>query len=242
MKPLALITGAGTGIGKAICLALLKRDCAILATGRRAEVLNSLKKESPERIFIVTSDVSTNSGRQTLLDALPAGYDLTYIVHNAGVITPVGPLSSLTEVAWRKHMAINAEAPLFLTQALMPHMKSGRILHISSGAAHFPIIHWTPYCTSKAALYMIYECLKLEFKQSNIHFGSIMPGIADTPMQDTIRTFSSVQFPDVKRFQNYKAKKELVSPDKVGEFIAHLLLDVSAEVYSEKEWDMYDHL
>lgn len=242
MNPLALVTGAGTGIGKAACLALLQRNNAILAVGRRAAVLEDLKKENPEKIFIVPADISTMEGREKVVKALPSSFQLKYVVHNAGVIQPVGSLASLSETSWRQIMAINVEAPLFLTQALIPKMPKGsRILHISSGAAHFPIIHWTAYCTSKAALYMIYQCLNLELKKLGIAVGSLRPGIVDTPMQHVIRNFSPEQFPDVKSFQDYQAQHQLVEPKKVGKFICQLLLDMPEEKFVEQEWDLKLH-
>lgn len=237
MKTIALITGAGTGIGRALSLALVKRGIAVLAVGRRETVLKDLQKEDPQKIFIVAADVSTEEGRKKIVNALPENYALKYVIHNAGVLTPVGPLSSLTLEEWRQTMAINVEAPLFLTQALLPKMKNGRVLHISSGAAHFPIIHWTAYCTSKAALHMIYRCLNLELEKANVVIGSVCPGVVDTPMQAVIRNFSEEQFPDVENFKEYQRSKKLVSPEQCAEFLTKLLLDTSAEKFAEKDWD-----
>lgn len=61
------------------------------------------------------------------------------MVHNAAVLEPVKPLMEVDVCEWRQSMSTNVEAPLFLTQMLLPHLKAGaRILHISSGAAHKP--------------------------------------------------------------------------------------------------------
>lgn len=237
MKPIALITGAGTGIGHALSLALLKRGIAILATGRRESVLKALQQADPDNIYIIPADISTPEGRQKVINALPSSYTLHYIVHNAGILNPVGALSTIQLADWRQIMAINVEAPLFLTQALLPKMKSGRILHISSGAAHYPIIHWTGYCTSKAALHMIYQCLKLELMQSKVAIGSVCPGVVDTPIQAQIRAFSEAQFPDVEKFRQYQRSHKLVSPEQCADFLVKLLLDTSVEKFTERDWD-----
>jgi NAD(P)-dependent dehydrogenase (short-subunit alcohol dehydrogenase family) len=82
----------------------------------------------------------------------------------------------------------NAVAPLFLTQALLPALRAGsRVLHISSGAAQRPFPSWGAYCASKAALHMLYGVLAAELGASGVAFGSVRPGVVDTPMQDRIR-------------------------------------------------------
>lgn len=239
MNQLAIVTGASSGIGFATCLALIERGIRVLGVARRADKLAFLKKLNPNMINTLSADVSTKEGRKAILNALSNEQPrtLSYVVHCAGVLTPVGPLSSINEEAWRQTMAINVEAPLFLTKALIPCMKKGRILHISSGAAHFPIIHWTAYCASKAALFQLYQCLNLELKGTHIVVGSLAPGIVDTPMQDSIRDFDAKQFPDVEKFIKYQQEHTLIPAKKTAALITHMLLDTTETAFSEKEWD-----
>lgn len=240
MNQLAIVTGASTGIGFATCLALIERGIRVLGVARRADKLALLKKHKPSMINTLSADISTKEGREATLDALlkeKSGI-LSYVVHSAGVLTPVGPLSSINEAAWRQTMAINVEAPLFLTKALIPKMaKKGRILHVSSGAAHFPVIHWTAYCASKAALFQIYQCLNLELRGTGIAVGSLAPGIVDTPMQETIRHFNEKQFPDVEKFKKLQQEHSLIPVEKTAALITHMLLDTTEAEFSEKEWD-----
>ncbi|OGT77567.1 MAG: hypothetical protein A3G71_05700 [Gammaproteobacteria bacterium RIFCSPLOWO2_12_FULL_38_14] len=235
-KPLAVITGAGTGIGKALALELLEKGIAIFAVGRRISLLKNLQKIDPKNIFILSSDVRKPAGRKKIVDTLPSSHTLRYLIHNAGIVTPVGSLKTLKLKTWRDAMQINVEAPLFLTQSLLPKMKEGRILHISSGAAHFPIIHFTAYCASKAALHMIYQCLNLELKKIKIAIGSVAPGIIDTPMQNIIRSFPKKQFPDVDEFKGFKKNKKLISPEVCAKKLSDLLLNTPLKSFSKKEW------
>jgi NAD(P)-dependent dehydrogenase (short-subunit alcohol dehydrogenase family) len=138
-------------------------------------------------------------------------------------------------------MAINVEEPLFLTQALLPELvENSRVVHISSGAAHQGIPGWGLYCTSKAALFMLGQLLKDELAQRNIWFGSVRPGIVDTPMQEEIRALKPESFPMVEQFRQYKATGALVTSELVAQYLEWLLLEVSGPQLGEREWDIRD--
>lgn len=138
-------------------------------------------------------------------------------------------------------MATNVEGPLFLTQALLPNLvENSRMVNISSGAAHQGIPGWGMYCTSKAALFMLGQLLKDELVQRNIWFGSVRPGIVDTPMQEEIRALKPESFPMVEQFRQYKATGALVTSELVAQYLEWLLLEVSGPQLGEREWDIRD--
>ena len=174
MNPLALVTGAGTGIGRALALRLIARGCDVLALGRRAAPLESLAAEHPGRVTTLALDVS------------------------------------------------------------------GRVLHISSGAAHRALAGWGPYCMSKAALHMLTQCWNAELGPRNVLVGSARPGVVDTPMQETIRGLTSEDFPDVEAFRRMKREGALLPPEDVARFLAWMLLDANAEQFAGAERDIRD--
>ncbi len=240
MRPLAIITGAGSGIGKALALRLAEKNVDVIAVGRRISKLESTQKENPARIKIVQADVGNDDGREKIVNAIPSGQTLKYLVHNAAVLDPVIPLSRININDWRIHQAINVEGPLFLTQKLLPSINGGRILHISSGAAHHPYSGWGAYSTSKAALYMLYLVLREELKDSDIRIGSIRPGVVDTPMQDKIREVPESDFPALQKFINLKEQNKLSAPSIVAKFISWILLETADDEFSAREWDIRD--
>ncbi|MGD9488133.1 MAG: SDR family NAD(P)-dependent oxidoreductase [Calditrichaceae bacterium] len=240
MRPLAIITGAGSGIGKALTLRLAEKNVDVIAVGRRISKLESTQKENPARIKIVQADVGNDDGREKIVKAIPSGQTLKYLVHNAAVLDPVIPLSRININDWRIHQAINVEGPLFLTQKLLPSINGGRILHISSGAAHHPYSGWGAYSTSKAALYMLYLVLREELKDSDIRIGSIRPGVVDTPMQDKIREVPESDFPALQKFINLKEQNKLSAPSIVAKFISWILLETADDEFSAREWDIRD--
>ncbi|MGA0889323.1 MAG: SDR family NAD(P)-dependent oxidoreductase, partial [bacterium] len=166
---------------------------------------------------------------------------LDLLVHNAAVLGPVGPILDQSPEDWKSHMATNVEGPLFLTQALLPNLvENSRVVNISSGAAHQGIPGWGMYCTSKAALFMLGQLLKDELAQRNIWFGSVRPGIVDTPMQAEIRALEPENFPMVEQFRQYKATGALVTSELVAQYLEWLLLEVSGPQLGEREWDIRD--
>lgn len=143
-------------------------------------------------------------------------------------------------------MATNLEAPLFLTQALIPHLKrclaeegatKPRVLHVSSGAAETEFEGLGAYCISKAGLKMMYKVLAAELLRNNIAVvGSVRPGVVDTPMQNTAR---ESDFPFMKYFRDLHANGELDSPNNVAKYFHWLLTEVDDEEFSKDEWDFY---
>ena len=232
-----VVTGGGSGIGKALAKALAARDEKVLIIGRREELLADVAELSP-KISYLTADVSTNIGRDLISIYLKSLNKISGLIHNAGVIEPIIPIDKITEDSWHNLMSTNLDAPLFLTLKIKDKLADARVLNISSGAAHFPVIGWAPYCVSKAALSMLTRCWQLECK--NIAFASVMPGIIDTDMQEIIRSSSSMDPEKIEFFNQLYTKDKLVSKETVASFLCWLLLDVAKDKYVAKEWDIYD--
>lgn len=233
------MTGGGTGLGREMAKLLASRGVKVFIAGRRKHKLLETQRFSKDLIIPVRADVSTSAGRLAIKNKLK-NLQIDYLVHNAAIIKPLSPLPKLSLSAFRKIQSINLEGPLFLTQLLLSKFKKdARILHISSDCAHSAFAHWTPYCISKASLHMLYKCMKKEFENKSIHFGSIDPGMMDTPMQRYICS-DKVQFPEKYSLEELKQENLLLSPEFSAKLCVKLLLEVSAKKFSEKEWCAYD--
>lgn len=234
-----LITGGGTGIGRALAGRFADKGWRVTIVGRRLELLQEVARDYPDKISIISADVGSIQDRQKIVAEAKGTLDL--LVHNAAVLGPVGPILDQSPEDWKSHMATNVEGPLFLTQALLPNLvENSRVVNISSGAAHQGIPGWGMYCTSKAALFMLGQLLKDELAQRNIWFGSVRPGIVDTPMQAEIRALEPENFPMVEQFRQYKATGALVTSELVAQYLEWLLLEVSGPQLGEREWDIRD--
>lgn len=240
MTKTLIITGASSGIGRALAKHLASLGNNVIAVARRKKELEELQSLYPQNIQIVTADITQEEGRIRVKQALPANAAGIYVVHNAGIAL-ANLLGELSEEEWEKHYKINVTAPFLLTKILLPHLKNGgRVLHISTSLAHNPLAGVAAYGTSKAALYMLKEYCNAEFNDQGIYFGSVLPGAVNTPIQEKIRSYGPEQFPSVKTFQDFLKHGELLSPETVSKFITWLLLNVEANQFIADEWNIYD--
>lgn len=231
-----VITGGGSGIGRALALNLANRGNDILIIGRNIAKLQDVCLQNSQIKYFV-ADVATTEGRSAVGNHLN-NKSIQGLINNAGVIQPIVSMLDMNLSEWHKCMATNLEAPLFLTQILRDNLIGGRVLNIGSGAAHFAVAGWSAYCVSKAALYRLTDCWRHEV--DDIYFASVQPGIIDTPMQAEIRAAGNMNADKKEFFESLYKEQKLVSPDVVASFLSWLMLDVNADIYSKKEWDIYD--
>lgn len=252
----AVITGAGSGIGAAILRRLAKHepDLNCLAVGRRSAKLQEARQLAisaasngkSDRVHVVAADVSSPDGISTIVSALPPNASVKYLIHNAGMLGPIAPLAEIERSSWHQVVATNLEAPLFLTQALIPQLKKyfsetgskPRILNVSSGAALNAYEGWGPYCVTKAGLNMMYRCLSVELLHHDILVGSVRPGIVDTDMQVQIREYEGDHFPAQQKFFDLHKGGQLESPDKVATYFHWLLSKIGDDEFGNEEWDI----
>lgn len=234
---ITVITGGGSGIGQALARRLASHGRSVLIVGRRAQALEETQG-SESNIEPCVADIGTPDGRATIARALD-GRPVQWLVHNAGVLEPVGPLLAQTNEALQTAWAINVEGPISLSAALVNQMPQGaRILHVSSGAAHTAYTGWGAYCITKAALHMAYEILRQELSDQGIAVGSLRPGVVDTPMQALIRSQSEDDFPAVEQFQALKTSGSLATPEQVAAYMHNVLEKTDAGLFSAQEWDI----
>ncbi|MCG5530759.1 SDR family NAD(P)-dependent oxidoreductase [Halorhodospira halochloris] len=238
---LAVVTGGGTGLGRALAHGLAKQGANVLIVGRREEPLKQTASFAPENISYQAADLASEDGRDKVANAIPQDKRVRSLIHNAGMLEPIGPLAEVELEQWRKAIAINVEAPLFLTKTMLAKMQQGgRVMHVSSGAAHKAMVGWGTYCTGKAALFMLYEVLKEELWDQRVLVGSVRPGVVDTPMQELIRQQTPERFPAVNRFVKLKENNQLYKPEEAADFILWALLETADKQFVEQEWNIGD--
>ncbi len=237
MNDIHLVTGASSGIGRALCKDLAERGLNVLGIARRGTELEELRDEHPNEIQILSADLSYPIGWQSVVDRVRGQHQVSSLTHSAAIATK-GYLKDISLKSYREMMAINLEAPIFLTQALLPHFCHGaRILHLSSGAAHRAVKYGGLYCITKAALLMTYRAWNADFPNGEIVVGSARPGVVDGPMQDIAR---SGDYPGVEMFREFKEKGMLIQPSRVAEFLGWLLLRTSDEEFVSQDWNIFD--
>lgn len=232
-----VITGGGSGIGRALALALTNRGHSVLIIGRREALLKETSAQSP-LIQYLCADVSTAAGLNYIEAHLSDIVQLDGLINNAGTLGPIEAITDIQPDAWIKTLSTNLNAPLFLTQRLYGKLNQARVLNIGSGAAYIPIQGWTAYCVSKAALAMLSRCWQVE--ETSLYVASVMPGITDTDMQDIARHSTKLHPDQLQFYRMLKETNRLVSPETVAEFLCWMLLEIDPKMYVSREWDIYE--
>jgi len=171
-----LITGCGSGIGKALAQAFHRQGFRVCATARRLQTMEDL---SLLGIQTLSLDVTQAEDIQRVLDQLNAsGLTVSMLVNNAGY-GAMGPLLDLPAGEWQKQFAVNVFAPMALTRAALPGMikrRRGTIVNISSVSGVMPTPFAGAYCASKAALNALSDSLRMELRPLGIDVVTVQPG------------------------------------------------------------------
>jgi NAD(P)-dependent dehydrogenase (short-subunit alcohol dehydrogenase family) len=187
----ALVTGAGSGIGRATARALLNEGYAVVLAGRRREPLEQtrdLARANADRALVHPADVTDPGSVQALFDATRAAFGrLDLLFNNAGTGAPPIPLEDLTFDQWRTVVDTNLTGPFLCTQAAFRLMKSqdprgGRIINNGSISAHTPRPHSAPYTATKHAITGLTKSTALDGRRYDIACGQIDIGNAATEM------------------------------------------------------------
>lgn len=184
-----VVTGASSGIGAAIARSLARDGDALVLHGRNEEALGMVARDVEARgatTRIVTADLSSASQIEAFATDLDASVDV--LVHSAGV-AGLGRVDELDAATLDLQWTVNVRAPILLTQALLPRLRSarGRVIFINSGAGLNARAGWGGYASSKFALRAVADALRAEESEHGVRVTSVYPGRVATPMQRSVR-------------------------------------------------------
>src|SRR6059036_855641 len=192
----AIITGAGTGIGKAVALALLKNGYQVALAGRRQALLEQVVTDAGAagtRALVVPTDVGDPVSVQTLFVRTKEAFGrLDLLFNNAGVGAPGIPLEDLSYAQWKTVVDINLTGAFLCTQEAFKLMKSqepraGRIINTGSISAHTPRPNSAPYTATKHAISGLTKATALDGRKYDIACGQIDIGNAATELTQVFK-------------------------------------------------------
>jgi NAD(P)-dependent dehydrogenase (short-subunit alcohol dehydrogenase family) len=191
----AIVTGAGSGIGKATALALLKDGYSVVFAGRRKEALDAAIKEGKggKRALAVATDVTDPASVKALFAATKKTFGrLDVLFNNAGTGAPPIPMEDLGYEQWNLVLKTNLTGPFLCTQEAIKLMKSqkpmgGRIINNGSISAHAPRPNSVPYTATKHAITGLTKSTSLDCRKYDIACGQIDIGNAATPMTERMK-------------------------------------------------------
>lgn len=189
----ALVTGAGSGIGRAVAVALLEDGFALVAAGRRAEPLQALVEEARaagRTALAVPTDVRDPASVERLFATVEEAYGrLDVVFNNAGINAPAVPVDELDVELWQNVVATNITGVFLCARAAFGLMRrqspqGGRIINNGSISAHTPRPFTAPYTASKHAVLGITKALALDGRDYNIACSQVDIGNALTELSE----------------------------------------------------------
>jgi NAD(P)-dependent dehydrogenase (short-subunit alcohol dehydrogenase family) len=187
----AVVTGAGSGIGRSVALALLSEGYCVGLAGRRQDALEEtarLAAGDSSRALVVPTDVASPDSVRKLFERVVQSFGrLDLLFNNAGTGAPPVPLEDVTFEQWRQVVDVNLTGAFLCTQAAFRIMKSqaprgGRIINNGSISAHTPRPRSAPYTATKHAITGLTKSTALDGREFDIACGQIDIGNAETPM------------------------------------------------------------
>ena len=220
----AVVTGAGTGVGRAAALALLGGGWSVVLTGRRKDALEEtigLAGAAGPRAMAVPADVADPAAVDALFGTVKAKFGrLDLLFNNAGQNVPGTAFEDLTFADWSRVVAVNLTGSFLCAQAAFRIMKEqapqgGRIINNGSISAHTPRPDSAPYTATKHAITGLTKSIMLDGRKYDICAGQIDIGNAATPM--TARMAKGV-----KQADGTTAVEPTMDVNHVGQAILHM--------------------
>ena len=211
----AIVTGGGRGIGRAVALALAKNGASVVVSARTTAEIEDVAQEVRElgqKALAAQADVSSETDVSDLVArTLEAFGRMDILVNNAAANLPVRHVKDLTLAEWNRVVEVNLTGPFLCCRAVLPTMMkqhSGKIINVSSIGGRRGAAGRSPYRPTKAALINFTECLAAEVKQYGIDVNCVCPGGTATQMMT-----------DIGRA---KGRTDLMQPEQIAEVVLFL--------------------
>jgi 2-dehydro-3-deoxy-D-gluconate 5-dehydrogenase len=217
----AIVTGAGRGLGRASAEALLEQGVCVLAAARSANEINELAAKSGKNVLAVPCDMRDPDAVAALpAAAIKAFGRVDIVVNNAG-IAPAGNFLEQPESVWNEVMAVNVLAPMILARAAGQHMierGSGKIVNVASTSGILGKATLVAYSSSKGALLQFTKALAAEWASKGVQVNAIAPGAFATDAQRAV-----LESPDLlaRRTRKIPARR-MGASDEIGPLVCYL--------------------
>ncbi len=239
----AIVTGGGSGIGKAITFALASEGAKVVISARNIERLNKMVKEIQSKkgeAKAIQTDISNSEQVKKMVEFTVDNYGkVDILVNNAAAIGNINtPISNMNLDEWQRAMATNINGTMLCSKEVLKIMiprKSGNIINISSVAGIFGLVNESPYAVSKCGILGLTTTTALEVGPFNIRVNAISPGATLTDeFSEVIRRTAEKQgvpFEQVvSKIASYNSLNRMVKPSEIGSCVVFLASDESSAI------------
>jgi NAD(P)-dependent dehydrogenase (short-subunit alcohol dehydrogenase family) len=238
----ALVTGAGRGIGRAIALALSDAGAAVAVCARTKDEITGVAGDIADRggrALAMRCDVTHRQGVEGMVaDIEEAIGPVDLLVNNAGQFGPTGPFAAIDPDDWWQALEVNLRGPLYCARAVLPGMLArghGRIVNVSSGVGFAAIPMLSAYVVSKTALYRLSENLAAETRGHGVMVFAIDPGLVRTAISEAALSCGE---PSIEQwFTDAFANQEDVPAEAAATLVVYLASG-AADVLSGRNIDV----
>ncbi len=209
----AIITGAGAGIGRACCLLFAAEGAKVVAVDLDRAALNSVAenvRHTGGTVLAIQADVSLAADVERVIAAASESFPAINILFNNAGIVPHGKIHETTEEDWDRTMAVNVKSMYLMSHAIVPiFLKHGGgvILNTSSATALRSVVERAAYSTSKGAVLALTKSMAIDYVRDGIRVNCLCPGTIDTPsLQGRLAAFADPE----------EARKQFVARQPMG--------------------------
>jgi NAD(P)-dependent dehydrogenase (short-subunit alcohol dehydrogenase family) len=230
MKQIALVTGAGRGVGRVTAIALAEKGWTVIMAGRNKSAIDAVAKEAGGESVGIVCDVSNPESVKSLFAEIKSTFGrLDLLFNNAGVVAPGVPLEDVKIEDWQNVVNVNISGVFYCTQQAFALIKTqkpmgGRIINNGSISAHVPRPNSSAYTASKHAVTGLTKTASLDGRHFDIAVGQIDIGNANTDMAEQMRVGATQ--PD-----GSKMIEPTIDPQNVADAVVYMAsLPLSANV------------
>jgi len=225
----AVVSGGTSGIGLAIAQRFAREGAHVVIFGRHRDALDEAAQLIGANVTAIQADASRLEDLDRVADAVrSAKGKVDVVVSSAGLVEQV-PLPEITPDHYDRTFALNAKAPLFLVQKMLPMMGSGGSIILVSSAMHYMgLANHSTYAATKAALRSYSRTWAAEFKDSGIRANTLSPGVVDTPMLDSQATTPEEAAAIRAGYANDAPMRRLAQPEELANAALFLASDESS--------------
>jgi NAD(P)-dependent dehydrogenase (short-subunit alcohol dehydrogenase family) len=228
----ALVTGGGSGIGRAVCARFAEEGAHVVVTSRTAEHVEAVGRETEAALAFpldVADGDSVKAGVQRVVERFGR---IDVVSNNAGIELTHGPrVVDTTDEEWERVMRVNVTGTFLVCRAAVPHMPAGgSIVNMASINSFIAWNNDTPYTTSKGALLQFTRALALEVAADGIRVNCVCPGIIDTPLTDSFLDLADDADALRREYEAVSPFNRMGTPREVADCVVFLASDEASFV------------
>jgi meso-butanediol dehydrogenase/(S,S)-butanediol dehydrogenase/diacetyl reductase len=227
----ALVTGAASGIGRAVTLRLAREGARVMAVDIDAAGLDATQSAADGDVVVRRCDVTSAVECRGAVDAAVAELGRLDVLGNVAGVARGEHFGEVSEAAYRQMMGVNVDGYFFMAQAAVPHLlesPSGVIVNIASNAGLIGQAYTVVYCMTKGAVVQLTKALAMEYLKTPLRVVAIAPGGVDTGLVQGYQMPADIDFDLVMR---YTGARGLAQPDDIANLFAFLASDEARNIH-----------